>query len=170
MNGIGSVWLFIWQCFGRRWYFGPRLWISEIICLKYITKNSQKTDHSIAIYSNFWIGMVYFGCHLVNPHVQTVQNMYCKGRWRVCKARLRPPRWSCYLIHTMEKRLSPLRVALQYCTSPIMASFSWSLKRGFSFSNGYVKSESIMWRQSNMLVCNQAQTKICRLIYGSKTG
>ena len=42
-------------------------------------KKAQKTDHSIAIYSNFWIGMVYFGCHLVNPHVQTVQNMYGKG-------------------------------------------------------------------------------------------
>ena len=42
-------------------------------------KKAQKTDHSIAIYSNFWIGMVYFGCHLVNPHVQTVQNMY--GKW-----------------------------------------------------------------------------------------
>ena len=42
-------------------------------------KIAQKTDHSIAIYSNFWIGMVYFGCHLVNPHVQAVQNMYGKG-------------------------------------------------------------------------------------------
>ena len=42
-------------------------------------KNAQKTDHSIAIFSNFWIGMVYFGYHLVNPHVQTVQNMYGKG-------------------------------------------------------------------------------------------
>ena len=42
-------------------------------------KKAQKTDHSIAIYSNFWIGMVYFGCYLVNPHVQTVQNMYGKG-------------------------------------------------------------------------------------------
>ena len=42
-------------------------------------KKTQKMDHSIAIYSNFWIGMVYFGCHLVNPHVQTVQNMYGKG-------------------------------------------------------------------------------------------
>ena len=44
-----------------------------------ITKKSPKTDHSIAICSNFLIGMVYFGCHLVNPHVQTVQNMYGKG-------------------------------------------------------------------------------------------
>ena len=42
-------------------------------------KKAQKTDPSIAIYSNFSIGMVYFGCHLVNPHVQTVQNMYGKG-------------------------------------------------------------------------------------------
>ena len=42
-------------------------------------KIAQKTDHSIAIYSNFWIGMVYFGYHLVKPHVQTVQNMYSKG-------------------------------------------------------------------------------------------
>ena len=43
-------------------------------------KKAQKTDHSIAIYSNFWIGMVYFGYHLVKAHVQTVQNMYGKGR------------------------------------------------------------------------------------------
>ena len=42
-------------------------------------KKAQKMDHSIAIYSNFLIGMVYFGYHLVNPHVQTVQNMYGKG-------------------------------------------------------------------------------------------
>ena len=42
-------------------------------------KKAQKTDHSIAIYSNFWIGMVYFGYHLVKAHVQTVQNMYGKG-------------------------------------------------------------------------------------------
>ena len=42
-------------------------------------KKAQKTDHSIALYSNFWIGMVYFGYHLVKAHVQTVQNMYGKG-------------------------------------------------------------------------------------------
>ena len=38
-------------------------------------KNAQKTDHSIAIYSIFCIGMVYFGCLQVNPHIQAVQNM-----------------------------------------------------------------------------------------------
>ena len=43
-------------------------------------KKAQKTDHSIAIYSNFLIGMVYFGYHLVNPHVQVVQNMYAELR------------------------------------------------------------------------------------------
>ena len=42
-------------------------------------KKAQKTDRSIAIYSIFLIGMVYFGYNLVNPHVQTVQNMYGKG-------------------------------------------------------------------------------------------
>ena len=42
-------------------------------------KITQKTDHSIAIYTNFWIGMVYFGYHLLNPHVQAVQNMCAKG-------------------------------------------------------------------------------------------
>ena len=42
-------------------------------------KKAQKTDHSIAIYSNFWIVMVYFGYHLVKAHVQAVQNMYGKG-------------------------------------------------------------------------------------------
>ena len=31
-------------------------------CLPFLPpKKSKKTDHSIAIYSNFWIGMVYFG-------------------------------------------------------------------------------------------------------------
>ena len=42
-------------------------------------KKALKMDHKIAIYSSFLIGMVYFGCHLVNPHVQTVQNMNGKG-------------------------------------------------------------------------------------------
>ena len=32
--------------------------------------------------------MVYCKCYLVNPHVQTTQNMYGKGGWRVCKAEL----------------------------------------------------------------------------------
>ena len=36
-------------------------------------------DHLIAIYSIFCIGMVYFRCLLVNPHVQAVQNMCGKG-------------------------------------------------------------------------------------------
>ena len=38
-------------------------------------KIAKKTDHSIAIYSIFCIGMVYFGCLQVNPHIQAVQNM-----------------------------------------------------------------------------------------------
>ena len=42
-------------------------------------KKAQKMDHSIAIYSTFRIGIVYFECYLVNPHVQTAQNMYGKG-------------------------------------------------------------------------------------------
>ena len=42
-------------------------------------KKAQKTDHSIAIYSNLLTGMVYSKCYLVNPHVQTVQNMHGKG-------------------------------------------------------------------------------------------
>merc|ERR1712018_452714 len=40
------------------------------------TKKAQKTDHSIAIYSNFLIGMVYFGYHLVKAHVQAVPKIY----------------------------------------------------------------------------------------------
>ena len=79
MNGIGFIWLCIWQCFGIMWHVGPRLWISEIIGLKYITKNSQKRDHSIAIYSIFWIGMVYKRWYLANLHAHTVQTMYGKG-------------------------------------------------------------------------------------------
>ena len=42
-------------------------------------KIAQKTDHLIAIYSIFFIGMVYFGCLQVNPHIQAVQNMCSKG-------------------------------------------------------------------------------------------
>ena len=42
-------------------------------------KIAKKTDHSIAIYSIFCIGMVYFGCLQVNPHIQAVQNMCGKG-------------------------------------------------------------------------------------------
>ena len=34
--------------------------------------------------------MVYFGYHLVNPHVQTVQNLYGKGGQRVSKTELWP--------------------------------------------------------------------------------
>ena len=43
-------------------------------------KKSQKRITQSQFTQIFWIGMVYFGCHLVNPHVQTVQNMYGKGR------------------------------------------------------------------------------------------
>ena len=43
------------------------------------SKIAKKTDHSIAIYSIFCIGMVYFGCRQVNPHIQAVQNMCGKG-------------------------------------------------------------------------------------------
>ena len=32
--------------------------------------------------------MVYFGCHLVNPHVQTAQNMYGKGGVRSLQGRV----------------------------------------------------------------------------------
>ena len=43
-----------------------------------ITKISPKNDHSITICSTFCIGMIYKRWYLVNPHVQTVQNMYGK--------------------------------------------------------------------------------------------
>jgi len=51
--------------------FALKIWLptSEIT-----QKKAQKTDHSIAIYSNFLIGMVYFKCYLV-----MVQKMYSKG-------------------------------------------------------------------------------------------
>ena len=42
-------------------------------------KITKKMDHLIAIYSIFCIGMVYFGCLQVNPHIQAVQNMCGKG-------------------------------------------------------------------------------------------
>ena len=52
-------------------YFGSRA--------QKLPKIAKKTDHSIAIYSIFCIGMVYFGCLLVSPHIQAVQNMCSKG-------------------------------------------------------------------------------------------
>merc|ERR1711949_141405 len=66
----------------------PMLSISmayNVISCKKIERNTQrikiakKTDHSIAIYSIFCIGMVYFGCLQVNLHIQAVQNMCGKG-------------------------------------------------------------------------------------------
>ena len=54
-----------------------------------MTENRQKkTDHLIAIYSIFCIGMVYFECLQVNPHIQAVQNMCGKGGKRVFWAEL----------------------------------------------------------------------------------
>ena len=53
-------------------------------------KIAQKTDHSITICSNFFcIGMVYIAIHILNPHVQTDQNLYDKGGQRVSKAELK---------------------------------------------------------------------------------
>ena len=42
-------------------------------------KIAKKNDHSIAICSIFFIGVVYFGWYLVNPYVQAVQNMCGRG-------------------------------------------------------------------------------------------
>ena len=44
---------------------------------------TKQMDHSIVICSKNYIGVVYFGCYLVNPHVQTVQNMCAKGGYMV---------------------------------------------------------------------------------------
>ena len=40
--------------------------------------------------------MIYKRWYLVNPHVQTVQNMFGKGGYRVYKAELRPPKVDPY--------------------------------------------------------------------------
>ena len=67
----------------RMHIFTQNMQILKVVFLLYrtseITKNTPKTDHSIAIFSIFLIGMVYFLWYVVNPHVQTVQNMYGKG-------------------------------------------------------------------------------------------
>ena len=64
--------------------FHPKHSNLENRCFRYIRpqkspKIAQKTDHSVAIFSIFLLGKVYFGWYLVNPHVQTVQNMHGKG-------------------------------------------------------------------------------------------
>ena len=46
-------------------------------------KRQKKMDHSIAIYSIFCIGMVYFRCLQVNPHIQALQNMCSKVGWAI---------------------------------------------------------------------------------------
>ena len=54
----------------------------NVISRKKIERNTQKikiADFTIAIYSIFGIGMVYFRCLQVNPHIQVVQNMCSKG-------------------------------------------------------------------------------------------
>ena len=45
-------------------------------------RNDQKSPKNGSLNRdllNFFIGMVYFGCLQVNPHIQTVQNMCRKG-------------------------------------------------------------------------------------------
>ena len=44
-----------------------------------ITKNRQKNGSLNRDLLNVFIGMVYFGCLLVNPDIQAVQNMCSKG-------------------------------------------------------------------------------------------
>ena len=103
-------------------------------------KKAQKTDHSIAIYSIFWIAMVYTyrRWYLVNPHVQTVQNMY--GKVYVCPTSGRQ--------NTVKKGSQPLfaqKAFVPLCItafSPFMAHHNISLRfwaggrrvKKFSFS------------------------------------
>ena len=61
--------------FYNRWFYN----VNMAPELKNDQKSLKKTDHLIAIYSFFCIGMVYFGCLQVNPHIQAVQNMCGKG-------------------------------------------------------------------------------------------
>ena len=51
-------------------------------------------------------GQPLIAIHILNPHVQTVQNMYGKGGQRVCKAELRPPEVDPYF----ERKKSPWEV------------------------------------------------------------
>ena len=55
-----------------------------------MTKNRLKNGSLNHDFLNFFfIGMVYFGCLQVNPHIQAVQNMCGKGGLRVFQAKLR---------------------------------------------------------------------------------
>ena len=40
-----------------------------------MSETSPKTDHSLAMFSNLFKGMVYFRWSLLNLHVQVVQKM-----------------------------------------------------------------------------------------------
>ena len=63
--------------------FHPRHSNLKNRCFRYIRpQKSPKIAQKKSLnrdFLNFLIGMVYFRCYLVNPHVQGVQNMYGKG-------------------------------------------------------------------------------------------
>ena len=44
-----------------------------------LPKIAQKRDRSIAICSNFCIGMVCIAIHILNPHVQALHKVHAKG-------------------------------------------------------------------------------------------
>ena len=66
-----------------------------------MTKNSLQDRSLNCDLLKFCIGIVNYRRYLVNPHVQTVQNMYGKGVQRVLKAEFRAaqvdPRFKMFL-------------------------------------------------------------------------
>ena len=84
-------WVCIWRTKYYKIYFSNFSWLKfwKLLNSLYISgsrpqkspKKKTKKTRSIAISSKFWIGMVYKRWYLVNPHVQTVQNMYDRGGW-----------------------------------------------------------------------------------------
>ena len=78
------------------WWVGWWLWragsISQDTYLLYL-------ECFFAIRSIFCIGMRYIVRHILNPHVQRVQNMHGKGGYRVSKAELRTVEVDPYCVY-----------------------------------------------------------------------
>ena len=85
-------------------------------------------------HSNFLIGMVYFGYHLVNPHVQTVQNMYDMLILDYFLSLIHHPTRELNLMFDVYYRITkalgaiaPSSVVFQKCNSDIGERFKHSL-------------------------------------------
>ena len=117
-----------------------------------MTKNCQKKDRSIAISSIFRVGVVYFRCLLVNPHVQAAQNMSGKGGRRYFRPSYRRPKFTLFF----KKREANLRCPKK-CISQNLKNWACKLKsllaidygKKFGSSNSKIVGDTFFWTPHN---------------------